>query len=217
MIDIVNVSKSFGRVRALEGVTLRIAAGERVAIVGTNGSGKTTLLRALVGLTRVQGTIAVDGISVAGDPARALERLAYIPQVSPAIDVPVLGVARTIADLRGFGVDDVRRHAESLGLAFAAVEGVRFRDLSGGMRQKFLAALALAASTPLLVADEPTASLDEVSRRAFEAAIAARGPGATFVLCSHRAEEVERLVTRVVELREGRVVRDERIAKREAA
>jgi len=217
MIEIRDVSKSFGRVRALDGVSLRIEAGDRVAIVGTNGSGKTTLLRALVGLTRVQGRITVGGVSVAGDPARALEKLAYIPQVSPAIDVPVAGVARTIAELRGFTVEEVARHAESLGLAFSAVEGVRFRDLSGGMRQKFLAALALAAHTPILVADEPTASLDAVSRLAFEAAIAARGPLATFVLCSHRAEEVERLVTRVVELREGRVVRDERVAEREAA
>lgn len=217
MIDIRNVSKSFGRVRALDGVSLRIEPGERVAIVGTNGSGKTTLLRALVGLTRVEGAITVGGVSVAEDPARALAHLAYIPQVSPAIDVPVGGVARTLAALRGFPIGEVTRHATALGLAFEAVEGVRFRDLSGGMRQKFLAALALAAKTPVLVADEPTASLDAVSRLAFEAAIAARGPSATFVLCSHRAEEVERLVTRVVELREGRVVRDERIAKREAA
>jgi ABC-2 type transport system ATP-binding protein len=217
MIDIRNVSKSFGRVRALDGVSLRIEPGERVAIVGTNGSGKTTLLRALVGLTRVEGAITVGGVSVAEDPARALAHLAYIPQVSPAIDVPVGGVARTLAALRAFPIGEVTRHATALGLAFEAVEGVRFRDLSGGMRQKFLAALALAAKTPVLVADEPTASLDAVSRLAFEAAIAARGPSATFVLCSHRAEEVERLVTRVVELREGRVVRDERIAKREAA
>lgn len=217
MIDLQHVSKSFGPVRAIDEVSLHIGAGERVAIVGANGSGKTTLLRALVGLTRVSGTVTVGGVSVAEAPSRALALLAYVPQVSPAIDVPVAGVARTLAEIRGHRVEDVIAYAERLGLSYEKVAKVRFRDLSGGMRQKFLAALALAAKTPVLVADEPTASLDAVSRLAFEAAIAGRGPSSTFVLCSHRAEEVERLVTRVVELREGRIIRDERTGAREAA
>ncbi len=217
MIHVLDVSKSFGRVRALDHVAVRIEAGERVAIVGANGSGKTTLLRALVGLTRVEGRVLLQGISVSEEPARALERLAYIPQVSPAIDVSVGGVTKTLAALRGHSVKDVARHAAFLGLDLPAHERERFRDLSGGTRQKLLAALALAAATPILVADEPTASLDHDSRRAFEAAIVARGVGATFVLCSHRAEEVERLVTRVIELRDGRIVRDERACPRVAA
>ncbi len=212
MIHVHEVCKEFGPVKALDRVSLRIEAGERVALVGTNGSGKTTLLRALVGLTRVTGRITIGGHEVAREPEKALGLLAYIPQVSPALDAPVQVVAETIASLRNVSVDAIQAHAESLGLPYREVASSRFRDLSGGMRQKFLAALALAAEAPILVADEPTASLDAPSREAFFRAVSARGASSTFVLCSHRAEEVERLVTRVVELREGRIVRDERVA-----
>jgi ABC-2 type transport system ATP-binding protein len=208
MIDVRHVSKSFGAVRALDDVCLRIEPGERVGFVGANGSGKTTLMRALLGLVRVDGRVLIGGVDVAREPELALRAVAYIPQVAPPIEAPVAEVVRAIAAIRRVDRETVAACARRLGLDVPSVGGVRFRDLSGGMRQKLLAALALAAGPRILVCDEPTANLDRTARAAFFDQVAARGRDAITVLCSHRVEEIERLVDRVVELDSGRVVRD---------
>ncbi len=208
MIEICHVSKSFGVVRALDDVCLRIEPGQRVGFVGANGSGKTTLMRAMLGLVRVEGLVSLGGIDVARRPELALRAVAYIPQVAPPIEAPVQEVVRAIAALRGVDPTAVAARARRLGLVLDQVGGTRFRDLSGGMRQKLLAALALAAEPQVLVCDEPTANLDRSARGAFFEMVGARGKGAVTVLCSHRVEEIEQLVDRVVELDAGRIVRD---------
>jgi ABC-2 type transport system ATP-binding protein len=208
MITVASVAKSFGPVSALAGVTFEIGAGERVALVGSNGSGKTTLLRALLGLVRVSGRITILGADVAREPEVALRSVAYVPQIAPPIDAPVDEVIRAHATIRGLHPEATFARAERLGLDARASRAKRFRDLSGGMKQKLLAAMALAAEAPILVCDEPTANLDEEAREAFFEELAARPKGSVVVLCSHRIEEVRTLVGRVIELKEGRVARD---------
>jgi ABC-2 type transport system ATP-binding protein len=208
MIDVVEVTKAFGKVVALDRVSLSIRAGERVALVGSNGSGKTTLMRAMLGLLRVEGRVLVDHFDVSREPERALARIAYIPQIAPPIDAPVGEVARAFAQLRGKPVESIALRASKLGLDVGAIARTRFRDLSGGMRQKLLAAMALAAEAPVLVCDEPTANLDAEARAAFFDEVDARPKDAILVLCSHRADEVHKLVDRVVAMREGKIESD---------
>lgn len=210
MIEIVAVSKSFGRVRALHEVNLTIAAGERVAFIGSNGSGKTTLLRALLGLLRFTGQIRIHGLDVSRDPANALARVAYIPQVAPPIEASVHEVVLAHATLRGLEPHAIHARAARLGLDLDAHRRLRFRDLSGGMRQKLLASLALSANADVLVCDEPTANLDVSARTAFFEQLAERPRAGISIFCSHRLEEVEGFVDRIVELREGALVRNER-------
>ena len=209
MIEITRVSKSFGKISALSEVSLGIEAGQRVALVGANGSGKTTLLRALLGLVRVSGRITIGGHDVAVNPERALSDVAYIPQIAPPLDAPVREVVRAVACLRGYDAARVRRYAAELGLDLDGYAASRFRDLSGGMKQKVLAALALAAETAVLLCDEPTANLDSSARAAFAGVLERLPAERTVILCSHRAEELSDLVERTVELREGRVFRSE--------
>lgn len=208
MITIAQVKKSFGPVAALDGVTLEIGVGERVAFVGSNGSGKTTLLRALLGLVRVEGRVTILGSDVAREPEVALRSVAYVPQIAPPIDAPVGEVVRAHASLRAIREDATFARAERLGLDARASRAKRFRDLSGGMKQKLLAAMALATEAPILVCDEPTANLDEDAREAFFEELAERPKGSVVVMCSHRIEEVRLVVGRVIELKDGRVVRD---------
>jgi ABC-2 type transport system ATP-binding protein len=211
MITVASVRKTFGPVVALDGVTLEIGAGERVAFVGANGSGKTTLLRALLGLVRVEGRITIGGVDVAREPEVALRSVAYIPQIAPPLDAPVAEVMRAHAALRGLPLSAIEARASRLGLALDASRAKRFRDLSGGMKQKLLAAMALATAAPILVCDEPTANLDGDARASFFAQLGERAPGAITILCSHRSDEVRALVDRVIELGDGRVVRDARV------
>jgi ABC-type multidrug transport system ATPase subunit len=208
MIEIDRVSKSFGRVPALREVSFSIAPGERVALVGTNGSGKTTLLRALLGLIRVEGQIRIAGVDVATAPERALRELAYVPQISPPIDAPVREVLATFAALRGIAWQACVERAAGLGLELAPALPLRFRDLSGGMRQKLLAAMALAAEPAILVCDEPTANLDAAARSAFLAQLDRRPSDSILIVCSHHEEDVRPLVDRIIELRDGAVASD---------
>lgn len=211
LVDIQHVSKRFGAVQALSDVSLQLHAGQRVAFVGANGSGKTTLMRSILGLLDMQGIVTMDGIDVRQRPDLALRQVAYIPQVAPPLDAPVRELVRASTGLRGGDPQHVADLAGALGIDYARIAGVRLRDLSGGTKQKVLAALALAARTQILVCDEPTANLDEAARLAFFALVERRPPQSLLVLCSHRSEEVRQLVNQVIELREGRVVRDARL------
>lgn len=213
MISVDRVTKQFGAVRALDAVSLKIARGERVGFVGSNGSGKTTLLRAILGLVRVEGVVTIDGHDVARAPKAALAKVAYAPQIAPPLDAPVGELVRLQCTLRGLRRETVVARAERLGLDLNRLAKIRFRDLSGGMKQKTLAALALAAEAPVLVCDEPTANLDAPARASFFTQVGERVGETTLVLCSHRADEIRHLVDRVVELREGRIVRDAPVAE----
>jgi ABC-type multidrug transport system ATPase subunit len=208
MIEIDHVSKRFGRVCALDDVCLKIQAGERIALVGTNGSGKTTLLRALLGLIRVEGHVRIGTLDVAEAPEYALRELAYVPQISPPLDAPVRDVLATFAALRGIHPQACLDSAASLGLGLTGALGTRFRDLSGGMRQKLLAAMALAANPRILVCDEPTANLDSAARRAFLEQLERRATDSILIVCSHHEADVRPLVTRIVEMRDGSVLSD---------
>ena len=214
MISIERVTKRFGTLVALSDVSLEIARGERVALIGSNGSGKTTLLRAMLGLVRIEGKILVDGVDVARNPERALRRVAYVPQVAPPLEAPVREAVRAIAALRRIDVGEVERCSKELGLSLAELAERRVRDLSGGMKQKLLAALALACDPDLLICDEPTANLDAHARERFFQMVDARERERTLILCSHRADDVARLVHRVIELDEGRVSTDKYIEDR---
>jgi len=208
LVAVDRLSKRFGAVQALDDVSLSIGAGERVAFVGSNGSGKTTLMRCALGLLSCEGEVQVLGIDVRRDPERALAGVAYIPQVAPPLDATVGDLVRTACRLRARATTRVAELAAVLGLDYERVARSRLRDLSGGTKQKILAALALAADAQILVADEPTASLDTQARHAFFSLVAARPADSVLILCSHRTGEVRQLVNRVVELREGRVVGD---------
>ena len=214
MIKVEAVSKRFGDVVALANVSLEIGRGERVALVGSNGSGKTTLLRALLGLVRVEGKITISGFDVSKRPELALARVAYVPQVAPPLEAPVREVLRAVAALRQIRTEAIEQCAAELGLFVAELAERRVRDLSGGMKQKLLAALALASDPDLLICDEPTANLDARARERFFAMVDTRRAERSLILCSHRADDVERLVDRVIELEEGRVTLDRNIESR---
>ena len=192
MIRVTGVSKKFGVVSALDGVSLDVAPGDRVAFIGSNGSGKTTLLRCILGLVRFEGRITVGGVDVAREPELALRSVAYIPQVAPPIEAPASEVVRAYGELRGMKLEAVEAKARDLGLEPESYRDKRFRDLSGGMKQKLLAAMALATE----------------ARSVFFRLLDERPSDSVVVLCSHRTEEVTQLVDRVVELSDGRLLRD---------
>ncbi|MBL8747648.1 MAG: ABC transporter ATP-binding protein [Planctomycetes bacterium] len=202
-VEFAGVGKRFGRVAALRDVSLELPPGSRTALIGPNGSGKSTLVRALMGMLVFDGELRIGGVRVDDDRASLAPRIAYVPQIAPRFAAPVRDVVAAIARVRGVSVDAVAAVARELDLDVGQLGKRPFRALSGGQRQKVLAALALATDAGLFVLDEPTASMDPQSRLAFFRLVERLPASTTVVLCSHRLDEIRRLVDRVVVLAEG--------------
>lgn len=205
MIAVTDLVVELGGRRVLDGVDLQVASGESVAVVGPNGAGKTTVLRCLLGLLRYRGRITVNGIDAAADPVRAKRLIGYMPQAGAACEETARGTLALIAALRGVGASAIDPLLERVGLAAHARRPVR--AFSTGMRQRLALAAALLGEPPILVLDEPTASLDLAGQGEVIALLQGlRADGRTILMSSHRSEELRALAARVVVLDEGRVV-----------
>jgi ABC-type multidrug transport system ATPase subunit len=205
-IELSQVGKRYGQVHALADVSLEVPSGARVALIGPNGSGKTTLTRALMGVIAHDGEIRLDGAPASLSRQQLAQRLAYVPQVAPQLASGVGELVASVARLRDLDVADVHTMMRALELDPDELRRRAFRSLSGGMKQKLLLALALAAHATLLVLDEPTASLDALARARFYELYERHAAGATVLLCSHRLEEIRHMVDHVIALEDGRVV-----------
>ncbi|MBC8423039.1 ABC transporter ATP-binding protein [bacterium] len=206
MIRMEGVAKSYGPIEALRGVDLEVADGETLGVVGPNGAGKTTLLKVLLGLVHPDnGSVSVDGVSLSGDPVTLRRRIGYVPQHDGFDDRATGRSALTfLTRLRGLSVADVTRHARAAGVDHLLDR--RVDTLSGGQRQRLSVASALLGDPPVLLLDEPTASLDPRATASFRRLVQKMsGQGRTIVLCSHLLDDVERLCDRVLVLLDGRV------------
>lgn len=224
IIDIDNVTIEYPGVRALDGATLRVDAGETVGLVGESGSGKTTLGllvgRLLPRNARVSsGQVRVDGqdvLALDDQRLRALRRdcLGYIPQDPVAALDPTMRIGRQLElVLSGLphDTDSLVRHLDNVQINEPRrVLRLFPHEISGGMAQRVMIAMAMARTPRLLVADEPTAALDshvriEVTKLIFNLAAKA---GATVLWLSHDLRSVSRWCERVVVMYGGKVMED---------
>ncbi len=211
-IEAEGLRKDFGRVRALDGLDLAVAAGEIHGFLGPNGAGKTTTIRILLGLVRADGGSAR---LLGGDPwqqATALHRrVAYVPgdvtlwpNLSGGEIIGLLGRLRGGVDAKRSGVLLER---------FGLDPSKKARTYSKGNRQKVALIAALASGAELLLLDEPTAGLDPLMEAAFRESLAeSRENGATVLLSSHILSEVEALCDGVTIIRAGRTVESGNLA-----
>jgi ABC-type multidrug transport system ATPase subunit len=204
-IELDGVTKRYGKVIALDQVSLAVPSGAKVALIGANGSGKTTLTRVVMGLVRHAGRVKLGGAPAWPRAPQLAARIAYVPQIAPPWAAPVADVVAAVASLRRLPVARITEAAGRMALDLGAVARRPFRGLSGGTKQKVLLALALASGPALAILDEPTASLDAGARRRFLDLAPDAFGGATLVLCSHRLDELRTLVDHVVVLADGRV------------
>lgn len=202
-IELWKVRKNFGRLAVLRGIDLTIASGERVGLVGPNGSGKSTLIRALMGMYVVEGQVRLDGKDPLKDRESLAPQIAYAPQEQPRTGYTVDEVVAAVRRLRGLDESKIEDVAERLNLSIAECGAKKFRELSGGTKQKLTLALAFASRPSLLILDEPSASLDTETRRRFYELFEQMAETATLLLSSHRIDEIRQLVDRVVVLEDG--------------
>ena len=218
MIQVERIEKRYGNVTALAGVSFDVNAGETLGVIGPNGAGKTTLLKILLGLVRPDtGRITVNGIDLTRDPRAVRRLIGYVPQRAVFEDShtgwDALG---WIARFRGVDKEAIAACAAEAGVDHLLDR--RVGTLSGGQRQRLSLAAALLGNPPVLLLDEPTASLDPEATATFRRLVERLGQeGRTILLCSHLLADVERLCDRVLMLLEGRVAGIEETARDEAA
>jgi len=207
LVELRNVTKRYGAHLAVRDVTLSVAEGEVLGLLGPNGSGKTTLLRMLTGAhTPTSGQLTVAGFDSVRQPLEARRRVGYVPESHPLYDhMRVRELLSFMAALRGVergaipgAVGEV---AESL--AVKEVLEVPIRHLSRGYRQRVAIAQALVHRPPVLVLDEPTNGLDP--RQIIETRNLIRGLAGrcTVIMSSHILSEIARTVDRVAILLRG--------------
>ncbi|WP_140635702.1 ABC transporter ATP-binding protein [Methylibium rhizosphaerae] len=208
-----HVSKTYssprGDVRALQGVSFDIEAGEFFGLLGPNGAGKTTLISILAGLSRATaGSVTVHGHDVVTDYAAARKSLGIVPQ--ELVFDPFFSVRETLRIQSGyFGVKNndawIDELLENLGLADKA--NANMRQLSGGMKRRVLVAQALVHRPPVIVLDEPTAGVDvELRQTLWQFVARLNRQGHTVLLTTHYLEEAEALCGRIAMLKQGSVV-----------
>ncbi|KMS72098.1 sulfate ABC transporter ATP-binding protein [Streptomyces viridochromogenes] len=200
------VSKSYGDVRAVDGLTLALHPGETVALLGPNGAGKSTTLDLLLGLKRPDsGTIRLFGT----DPREAIVagRVGAMLQSGGLMsEVTVAEVVRLACDLhpRPYSVPEVLARAGITQLADRKVD-----KLSGGQAQRVRFALATAGDSDLIVLDEPTTGMDVTTRQAFWATMREQADqGRTVLFATHYLEEADAIADRVLVLHRGRLLAD---------
>jgi ABC-2 type transport system ATP-binding protein len=183
-----------------------------VALIGSNGAGKTTLIRCLLGEYNCSGEVSIDELDPRQFRQQVLSKVGFVPQLPPPLRMPVGQLIRFAASL--CGAEPQRMIAVAQQLGFDAQQFTRqpFVKLSGGQKQKLLIAIALGRDSELLVMDEPAANLDPEARHILFKLLAQKQESAAMLISSHRLDEVASLVNRVVEMDQGRIVLDDKVA-----
>ena len=203
-VEVRDLVKTYGPVRALDGLDLSVAPGEIHGLLGPNGAGKSTAIRILLGLARPDsGTATILGAHPARDAVAVHARLAYVPG-DVALWPNLTGGEAVDVLTRLRGTPD-RAGVERLARAFDLDLRKKCRAYSKGNRQKVALVAALSGRAELLVLDEPTSGLDPLMEQVFQEEVrAARDRGTAVLLSSHILGQVEALVDRVSVIRDGK-------------
>jgi ABC-2 type transport system ATP-binding protein len=216
MLALRGIARAFGRRRAVVGVSLEVAAGEAVLLVGRNGAGKTTLLRVAAGfLDPDAGEVVVDGIAMAADRPRAQARLGYLPEHAPAPgELTVrehlyLRARQKRAGAAGAGAKARAEAAVDRAIALAGLGDTArqtIATLSKGFRQRVGLADALLGDPPLVILDEPTSGMDPIQVVQLRDHLIAAARDRAVLVSSHAVSDLEALASRVAVMRAGELV-----------
>jgi len=206
MLESTHLSKSFGKLKALDRLSIRMEAGQAVSLVGPNGSGKTTFLKCLLGLVIPDsGDLTLNGQTILGRWDYR-QQIGYMPQIGRYPDN--MRVGQVFDMVREIRRDTFHRLDDDLMRAFEVGKFAHktMRTLSGGTRQKVNACLAFLFDPDVLVLDEPTAGLDPVASEILkEKVLAEKARGKLVLVTSHILSDLEELTTDVMYLIEGQL------------
>jgi len=212
MIEIKNLYKHFGPIRAVDGVSFRVDRGEVLGFLGPNGAGKSTTMKMVTGfLAPTSGTALVCGHDVVRESLRAKTRIGYLPEGAPLYpDMTPEGLLTFIAEVRGYSrrerKERVRRAADVAQLA--GVMRQRIETLSKGYKRRVGLAQAILHDPDVLVLDEPTDGLDPNQKHEVRTLINEMAGRKAIILSTHILEEVDAVCSRAIVISYGKIVAD---------
>jgi len=216
LINIKNLQKTIGALTVLDKVSIEINRNDKIALIGHNGAGKTTLIRCILGMYNYKGGIEMNGLCPRLNRTDVLKQIGFVPQTPPPIrmqlkDLLLLNNSMSSVDI----IEDIHEICGRMGFDLAASINKSFIQLSGGMKQKLLIALAIVRKPLFLILDEPVANIDPQGQSQFLKEVSDLTQDTTMLICSHRLEEMLPYVNRVIEMEKGSVIWDETIAMNE--
>ena len=221
MIHVENLSKTYGDIEALKGISFTIERGEIVGFLGPNGAGKSTTMKILTGYTpQTGGKVSVDGLDGAADSLEVRRRIGYLPESTPLYtEMLVYDYLEYVARIRGLASgqrdQQIRKVADLCGLNDRL--GQTIGTLSKGYRQRVGLAQALIHEPDILILDEPTSGLDPNQIVEIRNLVRDLGKDRTIILSTHNLPEVMATCNRMLIVHEGRLVADGTPAELQAA
>ncbi len=206
MIIATNVTKKFGKLVALDNVSLTCNSGQTISLIGPNGSGKTTFIKCLLGMVVPDsGFITFNHQNILHD-WKYREQIGYMPQIGRYPDnmtiEQVIDMMKDIRKNHAEGLDEELLHEFKLN----EIRHKRMRTLSGGTRQKVSASLAFMFDPPVLILDEPTAGLDPVASEILKEKIKReKQKGKLVLITSHILSDLDEIVTEIIYLQDGKL------------
>ncbi len=212
MIEIHNLTKDFGTLRAVDGITFTVKKGEVLGFLGPNGAGKSTTMKMVAGfLAPTSGTAKVAGHDIEKEPIAAKSKLGYLPEGAPAYsDMTPAAFLDFVASIRGLSGDHKAKRIAAVvsQVHLDQVLHQPIETLSKGFKRRVGLAQALVHDPEALVLDEPTDGLDPNQKHEVRALIRTMAPTKAIVLSTHILEEVEAVCTRAIIIARGRVLFD---------
>ena len=210
LISVADLTKHYGAIRAVDGISFQVRRGDVLGFLGPNGAGKTTAMKMITGfLEPDRGSIEVAGIDVAADRLAVSRRIGYLPEDAPAYgEMTVEAFLRFIAEARELEAADeaIDRVLETAHLR--SVRGQTIETLSKGYKRRVGLAQALIHDPDVLILDEPTDGLDPNQKAVVQDLISSLSANRCIVLSTHILDEAERVCNRAVILSEGRILVD---------
>jgi ABC-2 type transport system ATP-binding protein len=212
LIEAQGLVKSFGTLRAVDGITLNVARGEVLGFLGPNGAGKSTTMRLITGFLEPDaGSARIAGFDVQEHPKEAKKRLGYLPEGAPLYtEMTPSGLLTFIGELRGLRGEalakSVAMAVEKTGLG--PVLGQTIETLSKGYKRRVGIAQAILTDPEVLIMDEPTDGLDPNQKHHVRQLIIDMAREKAIIVSTHILEEVEAVCTRAVVINRGRIVAD---------
>ncbi|NLK68249.1 MAG: ATP-binding cassette domain-containing protein [Clostridiaceae bacterium] len=209
MIEIQNLTKHYGDIKAVKDVSFTVNKGEILGFLGPNGAGKTTTMNILTGyIPSTSGTVKVDGYDIMDQPREVKRRIGYLPELPPLyLDMTVTDYLDFCASLKEVDKKQWKSQKEDIMelVKIAHVQHRLTRNLSKGYRQRVGLAQALVGAPDVLVLDEPTVGLDPKQIIEIRKLIKALGKNHTIILSSHILPEVSAVCERVVIINNGEI------------
>ncbi|OGC49670.1 hypothetical protein A2W32_05025 [candidate division WWE3 bacterium RBG_16_37_10] len=215
MLKVENITKSFGNLKAVDGVSFEAKDGEVVGLLGPNGAGKTTTMRVITGfISPDEGNVEIDTVSIRNNPIQVQSKIGYLPENNPLYkEMLVSEMLEFSADMRNL-TKSQRKDAIDFSVNASNIKDVYYKpinELSKGFKQRVGLAVALLHKPKTLVLDEPTEGLDPNQRSEIRTLIKNLSKDRTIIISTHVMQEVEAICDRALIINKGKMVADSNV------